>query len=49
VTILMLRNRRHRRDARKVAKLARALATLDDQARLARPTQRRSAKISFSA
>jgi hypothetical protein len=45
----MLRNRRQRRDARKVAKLARALATLDNQARLARPAPRRTAKISFSA
>jgi hypothetical protein len=44
----MLRNRRQRRDARKVAKLARALAALDDQARLARPSPRRTAKISFS-
>jgi hypothetical protein len=44
----MLRNRRQRRDARKIAKLARALAALDDQARLARPSPRRAAKISFS-
>jgi hypothetical protein len=45
----MLRNRRRRRDARKVAKLARALAVLDEQARLARPAPRRTVKISLSA
>jgi hypothetical protein len=31
-----------RREARKVAKLARALAALDDQARLVRPARKRS-------
>jgi hypothetical protein len=45
----MLRNRRRRRDARKIAKLARALAVLDEQAALARPTPRRTVKISLSA
>jgi hypothetical protein len=44
----MLRTRRRRRDARKIAKLARALAVLDEQAGLARPTPRRTVKISFS-
>jgi hypothetical protein len=31
-----------RREARKVAKLARALAALDDQARLVRPARKRN-------
>jgi hypothetical protein len=37
---------RHR-DARKIAKLARALATLDDHSRTVRPARKRSARISF--
>jgi hypothetical protein len=43
----MLRIRR--KEARKVAKLARALATLDRQAGTARPQARRSAKLSLGA
>jgi hypothetical protein len=38
-----------RRNARKVAKLARALALLDEQARLARPAPRRPSRVSLSA
>jgi hypothetical protein len=41
----MLRFRRQ--NARKVAKLARALAALDEQARLTRPAPRRVARISL--
>jgi hypothetical protein len=36
-----------RKEARKVAKLARVLAALDDQARLARPTRRRVGRLSL--
>jgi hypothetical protein len=36
-----------RREARKVAKLARALATLDEQARLVRPARRRVSRLSL--
>jgi len=43
----MRRNRR--REARKVAKIARALAALDEQARIARPTPKRAARLSISA
>jgi hypothetical protein len=43
----MLRLRR--KNARKVAKLARALASLDAQARTVRPAPKRVARISFSA
>jgi hypothetical protein len=43
----MLRIRR--RNARKVAKLARALAALDEHAQLVRPAPRRGAKVSLSA
>jgi hypothetical protein len=38
-----------RKEARKVAKLARALASLDEQARVVRPAPRRATKASFSA
>jgi hypothetical protein len=44
----MFRLRRNR-DARKVAKLARALASLDAEARAVRPAPRRVAKLSFGA
>jgi hypothetical protein len=37
-----------RRDARKVVKLARALAALDEQARLTRPAPKRVARASLS-
>jgi hypothetical protein len=37
----------HRSDARKIAKLARALAALDDQARLVRPARRRVGRLSL--
>jgi hypothetical protein len=46
VTLSMTRNRR--RNARKVAKLARVLATLDEHARTVRPAPKRAAKVSFS-
>jgi hypothetical protein len=36
-----------RREARKVAKLARALASLDDQARLVRPARKRITRLSL--
>jgi hypothetical protein len=36
-----------RREARKVVKLARALAVLDEQARLTRPAPKRVARISL--
>ena len=36
-----------RREARKIAKLARALAALDDQARLVRPARKRAARLSL--
>ena len=36
-----------RREARKVAKLARALASLDEQARLVRPARRRVTRLSL--
>jgi hypothetical protein len=38
-----------RKDARKVAKLARAFASLDEQARIVRPAPKRVTKVSFSA
>jgi hypothetical protein len=38
---------RRRRNARKVAKLARALASLDEQARSIRPAPRQAAKLSL--
>jgi hypothetical protein len=47
MTLSMLRFRR--RETRKVMKLARALAALDDQARQARPAPKRAARVSFSA
>lgn len=37
----------HRTKARKAMKLARALATLDDQARLVRPTPKRVTRMSL--
>jgi hypothetical protein len=43
----MLRFRR--REARKVAKLARALVALDEQVRLTRPAPKRVARISLGA
>jgi hypothetical protein len=45
VSVLRIR----RKEARKVAKLARALASLDEQARTVRPAPRRAAKASFGA
>jgi hypothetical protein len=45
VSVLKIR----RKEARKVAKLARALASLDEQARIARPAPKRAGRISFSA
>jgi hypothetical protein len=36
-----------RREARKVAKLAHALALLDDQARLVRPARKRVTRLSL--
>jgi hypothetical protein len=38
-----------RKNARKIAKLARALATLDEQARSVRPTPKRVAKVSLGS
>jgi hypothetical protein len=38
-----------RRDARTIAKLARALAALEDQARAARPAPRRTLKITLGS
>jgi hypothetical protein len=46
VTTLVSRLRR--RNARKIAKLARALAALDAQARASRPAPRRTARVTFS-
>jgi hypothetical protein len=40
---------RRRKNARKVAKLARVLASLDEQVRTARPAPRRVAKVSFGS
>jgi hypothetical protein len=45
VSVLKIR----RKEARKVAKLARALASLDEQARTVRPAPRRATKVSLSA
>jgi hypothetical protein len=45
MTLSMLGFRR--RDARKVAKLARALASLDDRARLVRPARKRVTRLSL--
>jgi hypothetical protein len=36
-----------RREARKVVKLARAFAALDEQARLTRPAAKRAARVSL--
>jgi hypothetical protein len=38
-----------RRNARKIAKLARALASLDEHARTVRPAPKRVARVSVSA
>jgi hypothetical protein len=38
-----------RRDARKIAKLARVLAALDEHARVVRPAPKRAARVSLSA
>jgi hypothetical protein len=38
---------RRRKNARKIAKLARALASLDEQARTSRPAPRHVAKLSL--
>jgi hypothetical protein len=46
VSIPVLKIRR--KNARKVAKLARVLASLDEQARTTRPAARRSVTVSFS-
>jgi len=46
VSIPVLKIRR--KNARKVAKLARVLAALDEQARTTRPAPRRCATVSFS-
>ena len=45
VSVLKIR----RKNARKVAKLARALASLDEQARNVRPAPKRATKVSFGA
>jgi hypothetical protein len=45
VSVLKIR----RKNARKVAKLARALASLDEQARTVRPAPKRASKVSFGA
>ena len=45
VSVLKIR----RKNARKVAKLARALASLDEQARTVRPAPKRATKVSFGA
>jgi hypothetical protein len=39
--------KRRRKNARTVAKLARALASLDEQARRSRPASRHAAKLSL--
>jgi hypothetical protein len=44
-----LMTRLRRRNARKIAKLARALASLDAHARDARPTPRRVVRVSLGA
>ena len=36
-----------RKEARKIAKLARAFAALDDQARLVRPARKRDGRLSL--
>jgi hypothetical protein len=41
--------RTRRREARKIAKLARALAALDEQARASRPEPRRRPRLTLSA
>ncbi|HEY8706285.1 MAG TPA: hypothetical protein VIL98_16150 [Gaiellaceae bacterium] len=45
MTLLVLGFRR--REARKVAKLARAFASLDEQARLVRPARKRVTRLSL--
>jgi len=49
VTALVLKIRHTRRDSRKAAKLARALAQLDAYAGVIRPAPRRTARISLGA
>jgi hypothetical protein len=49
VTALVLKIRRSRRDSRKAAKLARALALADMQAGIVRQAPRRTARISLGA
>jgi hypothetical protein len=49
VTLPVLKIRHRRKDSRKVAKLARALALLDPQTGAARPAPRRAARISLGA
>jgi hypothetical protein len=45
---MSMRKHRHR-NARKITKLARALASLDEHARTVRPAPKRAARASFSA
>jgi hypothetical protein len=45
----MSMRKNNRRNARKIAKLARALASLDEHARTVRPAPKRVARVSFSA
>jgi hypothetical protein len=47
ISVPVLKTRR--KNARKVAKLARALALLDEQARTVRPAPKRASKVSFGA
>jgi hypothetical protein len=47
LSLSVLRTRR--KNARKIAKLARVLASLDEQARTVRPAPRRATKVSLSA
>jgi hypothetical protein len=45
----MLKIRRSRRDSRKVAKLARALASLDQHAAVVRSSERRNSRVFLGA
>jgi hypothetical protein len=49
LTTFVLRIRRRRQDSRTVAKLARALASLEAEAASVRPTLRRTARVSFGS
>jgi hypothetical protein len=49
VTALVLKIRHSRKESRKVAKLARALAILDAQAGTVRPAPRRGARVSLGS